>query len=111
MKDINDRSFNLTTEPWLKVIELETNRERMVSLIDLFENAQNYRQLAGDMRSQDFAILRLLLAILTSVYSRFDAKDETYPWVKLNSGSTRTVSVDEEAYEEDDDTHSCVLFG
>jgi len=86
----------------LKVIELETNRERMVSLIDLFENAQNYRQLAGEMRSQDFAILRLLLAILTSVYSRFDAKDEIYPWVKLDAGSTQTVSVDEEAYEEND---------
>lgn len=102
MKDINDRSFNLTTEPWLKVIELGTNQERMVSLIDLFENAQNYRQLAGEMRSQDFAILRLLLAILTSVYSRFDAKDEVYPWVKLDAGSMRTVSVDEESYEEDD---------
>nr|WP_318767459.1 type I-E CRISPR-associated protein Cse1/CasA [Lactiplantibacillus carotarum] len=42
-----DQQFNLTTDPWIKVIELETNQEAQVSLIELFQNAHRYRQLAG----------------------------------------------------------------
>lgn len=67
---MDNRQFNLTTDPWIKVITVNDNQEQMVSLIDLFTHVQDYRQLAGDMRSQNLAILRLLLAILTTVYSR-----------------------------------------
>ncbi|MFC6180750.1 type I-E CRISPR-associated protein Cse1/CasA [Lactiplantibacillus daowaiensis] len=84
---MNNNSFNLTTEPWIKVIEMQTNQERTVSLIDIFENAQEYRQLAGEMRTQDLAIFRLLLAILTTVYSRFNADDKRYPWVNMDASS------------------------
>ena len=91
------RSFNLTTEPWLKVISLADNQEKTVSLIELFENAQSYRELSGEMRSQDLAILRFLLAILTTVYSRFDPKGEPYPWLKLDKDSLKDIEkVDED---------------
>lgn len=95
-------TFNLTTEPWIKVIELKTNQEKKVSLIDIFQNAQNYRQLAGDMRAQDLVILRLLLAILTTVYSRFDANGTAYDWLEIDE-QTMQVSgkADEDDYSED----------
>lgn len=91
-----NRHFNLTTDPWIKVIETSTNREQTVSLITLFENAQHYRQLAGEMRSQDLAIMRLLLAILTTVYSRIDAHDDRYMWLKAD------FEIDEETFDEED---------
>lgn len=77
------QTFNLTTDPWIKVIEQQGGQERTVSLIDLFQHAQDYRQLAGEMRAQDLAILRLLLAILTTVYSRVDATGESYEWLEV----------------------------
>jgi len=98
---MDNKSFNLVTEPWLKVIELDTDRERMVSLADLFENAQDYRQLAGEMRSQDLAILRFLLAILTTVYSRFDAAGEVYPWLKASVQSPQTFEIDQDEFSQD----------
>ncbi|PWG00485.1 type I-E CRISPR-associated protein Cse1/CasA [Levilactobacillus bambusae] len=95
-----ESTFNLTTEPWIKVIESATNQEKTVSLIDLFQNAQSYRQLAGDMHAQDLAVLRLLLAILTTVYSRFDANDEAYDWLELDPATMQLAEeVDEYDYQ------------
>ncbi len=76
------QSFNLVSEPWIKVSEVQTNQVTKVSLLELFEGAGDFRELAGDMRAQDLAILRFLLAILTTVYSRFDANDEMYEWLE-----------------------------
>jgi len=95
---LSNRSFSLITEPWIKVIESQTNQEKTVSLLELFENCQNYQQLAGEMRSQDLAILRLLLAILTTVYSRTDAKDNKYEWLY---NSAKGLVIDKEAFIED----------
>jgi CRISPR system Cascade subunit CasA len=92
MQMIN-QTFNLTTDPWIKVIETDSGKERLVSLIDLFRNAQNYQQLAGEMRSQDLAILRFLLAILTTVYSRFDAEDEPYDWLTIDKNTMKVSQV------------------
>lgn len=76
----NDLSFNLVTNPWIKVLKKDYT-ESEVSLSELFSNSEDYLQLAGDMKSQDLAILRLLLAILLSVYTRFDADDNTHGWI------------------------------
>lgn len=81
---MSSQTFNLTTEPWIKVVDATTNQEKMVSLIELFSHAQDYRQLAGDMAAQDLTILRLLLAILTTVYSRLDASGRPYAWLKVD---------------------------
>ena len=77
-----NHSFNLVSEPWIKVSEIQTNQVTKVSLLELFARAGDFRELAGDMRAQDLAILRFLLAILTTVYSRFDANDEMYEWLE-----------------------------
>lgn len=100
---MSSQSFNLVTDPWINVIDKNTNQTKKVSLTELFDNAQQYRQLAGDMRSQDLAILRFLLAILTTVYSRFDAADDAYEWLEIDSKTlTITESVDEDEYESSD---------
>ncbi|NLR10599.1 MULTISPECIES: type I-E CRISPR-associated protein Cse1/CasA [Lactobacillaceae] len=101
---MDNETFNLTTDPWLKVIEKETNQERTVSLIELFQNAQNYRQLAGDMHSQDLAILRFLLAILTTVYSRVDAAGDPYAWLDMTDDLPPKMTVDEDDFEDDGQT-------
>ncbi|MFC6200762.1 type I-E CRISPR-associated protein Cse1/CasA [Lactiplantibacillus nangangensis] len=94
---MDNKSFNLVTDPWLKVIEIQSNQERTVSLTELFENSQNYRQLAGEMHSQDLAILRLLLAILTTVYTRFDTNGELYSWLEKGINE---LTVDQEMYDD-----------
>lgn len=94
---MDNKSFNLVTDPWLKVIEKQSNQERTVSLTTLFEHSQDYRQLAGEMHSQDLAILRLLLAILTTVYTRFDANGALYPWLEMG---TKTPTVDQGMYDD-----------
>lgn len=103
---MSERKFNLTTDPWIKVIVSDTNQELKVSLIDLFKNAHQYRQLAGEMRVQDLAIMRLLLAILTTVYSRFDAAGQLYDWLikgtdQFGSDAKFDEDYDEEEIEED----------
>lgn len=100
---MSSKTFNLVTNPWIKVIEKETNQEEKVSLIELFQNAQNYSQLAGEMRSQDLAILRFLLAILTTVYSRFNVDGEVYDWLEIDKTTLQiTEPVDEDEYEQSD---------
>lgn len=99
---MDNKKFNLITEPWLKVIDSQSNQEQTVSLIDLFENSQNYRQLAGEMRSQDLAILRLLLAILTTVYSQFDMIGDRYDWLENSHDTTRSeLTIDQDIFDED----------
>ncbi|MFD1485498.1 type I-E CRISPR-associated protein Cse1/CasA [Lacticaseibacillus baoqingensis] len=97
------QAFNLTTDAWIDVIDAETDTVQTVSLIELFANAQHYRRLAGDMRAQDFAILRLLLAILLTVYSRFNAQDRPYDWLTIDDKTMRvSAAVDDDDFEPDD---------
>ncbi|WDF83244.1 type I-E CRISPR-associated protein Cse1/CasA [Lacticaseibacillus pabuli] len=100
-----NQHFNLVTEPWIKVIVATSGETSTVSLKELFANAQNYRQLAGDMRAQDFAVMRLLLAILHTVYSRYDAAGNAYDWLKLDD-TTMQVTDD---YSEDEEFNEDLL--
>ena len=63
--------FNLLTEPWVRV-RLPDNAVQEVSLTDALVHAQEYMDLAGEMPTQDAAMLRLLLAVLFTVFSRVD---------------------------------------
>ena len=51
--------FNLLTEPWVRV-RLPDNTVQEVSLTDALVHAQEYMDLAGEMPTQDAAMLRLL---------------------------------------------------
>jgi CRISPR system Cascade subunit CasA len=50
-----------------------------VTLIDALLQAEKYRGLAGETKSQDIAVLRLLLAVLHTVFSRQNENGETMP--------------------------------
>lgn len=88
------QQFNLVSDPWIKVIESERADVREVSLIELFENAAHYRRLAGEMRTQDLVIVRFLLAILHTVYSRVDVDGQPYPWLSLDAMMQVTATPD-----------------
>lgn len=87
-------SFNLVTEPWIQVLDQE-GQLKNVSLLEVFENAPDYQRLAGDMESQDLTILRLLIAVLTTVYSRVNENDKPYEWLSLNE-RFQVVKIDED---------------
>lgn len=55
--------FDLTREPWLPVLRND-GTEAELSLSDVFAQAAEIRRLVGDVPTQEFALLRLLLAVL-----------------------------------------------
>lgn len=71
----NKVNFNLLHEPWITVLR-EDGKTDEVSLLAVFEQAHQFRQLAGELATQDFAVLRLLLAVLHTVFSRYDPLGE-----------------------------------
>lgn len=77
-------SFNLVDEPWIRV-RGEDGDEREVSLLELFEQAPHIKCLANDLPTQDFAILRVLLAILQrSISPKLDDdNDPAEVWGRL----------------------------
>lgn len=92
--------FNLLTEPWISVITDERGKTEEVSLIDVFKNADKYISLAGDMKAQDFAVMRVLLAVLHTVFSRFDATGNPYDYLELNERFMQKAEVDEDDEED-----------
>lgn len=75
---MNEKVFNLIDEPWIRVID-DACRVDEVSLAELFKNAHQYKDLCGEIPTQDFALLRFLLAILHTVVSRFDMDGKMSP--------------------------------
>ena len=69
---MNDKEFNLTDEPWIMVYTVTGERKEM-GLREVFSRAHEIKSLAGEMETQNAAILRLLLAILYAVHLRKDA--------------------------------------
>lgn len=97
--------FNLLDEKWLIVMSGEEGETEEVSLKKLFENAHIYKRLAGETPTQDFAILRLLLAVLHTVFTRFTVSGEFYEYVAIDTDTFQIKEgIDEEdvsEYEED----------
>ncbi len=63
MTEQKDVSFNLVDEPWIRVLAL-SGETMELSLSEVFARAHTLATLANDIPTQDFAILRLLLAVL-----------------------------------------------
>lgn len=59
-------TFNLVDDRWIAVRNLDGDSE-MVSFRELFHAAPRIRRIAGDLPSQDFAVLRIALAVLYRV--------------------------------------------
>lgn len=77
-------SFNLVDEPWIRARDGDGN-VREFSLSELFLEASRLQCLANDLPTQDFAILRVLLAILQrSIAPNLDEEDDPVEvWGKL----------------------------
>ena len=92
--------FNLLTEPWISVITDERGKTEEVSLIDVFKNADKYIALAGNMKAQDFAVMRVLLAVLHTVFSRFDSDGNPYDSLELDEKFMQNAEVNEDDEED-----------
>ncbi|NLD52369.1 MAG: type I-E CRISPR-associated protein Cse1/CasA [Clostridiales bacterium] len=81
--------FNLLREPWLPVMRPDGGVEE-VSMIDIFRRAPSFERLAGELPTQDVAVLRLLLAVLHTVFARYDPKGTYAPLYKENGMQPRS---------------------
>lgn len=95
--------FNLIDEPWISIVIDYKGATKLVGLKEFFENAHTYIALAGDMPTQDFAVMRFILAILHTVFSRYDAQGNAYETVTLNGRMQQLEEVDQGDYEDYED--------
>jgi CRISPR system Cascade subunit CasA len=72
-------SFDLTRQSWLPVQRCD-GREEELSLHEVFAQADGLRRLVGDVPTQEFALLRLLLAIL---HDAIDGPRDVEEWQEL----------------------------
>ena len=77
--------YNLLDEKWIQVASKDTVEK--VSIKELFAGAANYKELAGDMKTQDFAVMRVMLAILHTVFSRVDSNGDPYDFFEVDEES------------------------
>ncbi len=68
---MDEMEFNLLDEPWIRALDINGVSSRY-SLKGIFENAHNIRELSGELPTQDFAIMRLLISIVHAVYQDHD---------------------------------------
>lgn len=70
--------FNLLEEPWIRVMKKDCTIEEC-SLTQALLNSHEYLRLSGELPTQDVAILRLLLAVLHTVFYRVDTDGQEDP--------------------------------
>ncbi len=83
-----ESEFNLLDEPWIMVMQKD-HTVTEVSLRDALLQAHCYRGLSGELPTQDIAVLRLLLAVMHSVFYRVDENGETAPITKSSQAYDR----------------------
>lgn len=91
--------YNLLDEKWIQVANKDTVEK--VSIKELFAGAAKYKELAGDMKTQDFAVMRVMLAIIHTVFSRFDSNGDPYEFFEVDRESFLQTGDLEENYLED----------
>ena len=65
-----EKEFNLIDESWILVLD-KKGQTKELSIFETLEQAPDLIKLAGESVAQDFAMLRLLLAILHAVIGKF----------------------------------------
>lgn len=66
--------YNLLDEPWIKV-KLKSNETIKWSILEVFQKAHEAQGLAGEIPTQDIAIMRILLAVMHGVFVTDDIED------------------------------------
>lgn len=92
--------YNLLDEKWIPVILNEKGSIEKVSILELFKNASSYLALGGDTETQKFALLRFLLAIPQTVYSRFGMNGDPYEFFDVDEKFMQIEEVEDEDSED-----------
>lgn len=100
------REFNLLDEAWISVVTDYKGSTKLVGMKKFFKDAHKYIALAGDTKTQDFAVMRFLLAVLHTVFSRYDSDGKPYEMIELNKRMQQV----EEVYEEDESDYKDALM-
>ena len=85
---MEEKEFNLLDEKWIRVINKDCSVQE-VSITDALIQAHTFSDLAGEMPMQDVAVLRVLLAILHTVFSRVDELGEERRFQKSSDALKR----------------------
>ncbi|MFF5307594.1 type I-E CRISPR-associated protein Cse1/CasA [Streptomyces sp. NPDC013161] len=72
-------SFDLASRPWIPVLRQDGTQDAL-SLREVFAQAHSLRRIVGDVPTQEFALLRLLLAV---VHDALDGPRDTEDWAEL----------------------------
>ncbi|MET8806900.1 type I-E CRISPR-associated protein Cse1/CasA [Streptomyces sp. NPDC004546] len=72
-------SFDLTARPWIPVLRRDGSQDEL-SLRQVFEQAHDVRRIVGDLPTQEFALVRLLLAV---AHDALDGPQDTDAWAEL----------------------------
>jgi CRISPR system Cascade subunit CasA len=80
-------SFNLTKERWIPIVNNTWQRQE-VSLIELFNNLDKYREILADNPPTTLALHRFLIAILHRVYA--GPRDEEH-WEEIRADAGKEV--------------------
>lgn len=72
-------TFDLTSRPWIPVLDEHGGQDEL-SLRDVFARASQLRCLVGDLPTQEFALLRLLLAL---AHDALGGPRDTEHWASL----------------------------
>ncbi len=84
-QQVPEKEFNLLYEPWI-LVKTKRNEIREYSILEVFKHAHEVQQLAGELPTQDIAIMRLLLAIMHAAFVKSnvtDAEDAKQLWQEL----------------------------
>ncbi len=73
---MQEKEFNLLEESWIKVIT-PSLEQKEVSLLDVILHAHEYTSLSGETPTQDVAVLRVLLALVETIFYRYNENGET----------------------------------
>ncbi|MFI2415659.1 type I-E CRISPR-associated protein Cse1/CasA [Streptomyces sp. NPDC018947] len=72
-------SFDLTSRPWIGVLRVDGSQDEL-SLGQVFEQADQLLRVVGDLATQEFALMRLLLAL---VHDALDGPADIEEWAEL----------------------------
>ncbi len=75
---MEEKEFNLWDERWIRVMQPNCTVQE-ISMKEALLKAHTFAALAGEMATQNIAVLRLLLAVLHTIFSRMDEKGEKKP--------------------------------
>lgn len=78
---MQEKEFNLLEESWIKVIT-PSLEQKEVSLLDVILHAHEYTSLSGETPTQDVAVLRVLLALVETIFYRYNENGEAYELLK-----------------------------